>query len=173
MDIDLKKRQETPSWRHLRPSDLPALVRLADEMHPDAHERAEVFQEKLHLFPEGCFALEGGDGILGYAISHPWMENDIPPLDAFLDRLPDAPDCLFLHDVAIAAEGRGRGAAATLIGRLADIAQRERLPSLALVSMYGTATLWRRLGFERFGSDALSARLANYGAGAVYMKKII
>ncbi|MEK4032582.1 GNAT family N-acetyltransferase [Methylocystis sp. IM3] len=169
----MKKRQEAPSWRHLRPSDLPALVRLADEMHPDARERAEVFEEKLDLFPDGCFAFEGGGGLLGYAISHPWVDNDIPSLDAFLDQLPDAPDCLFLHDVAIAAERRGRGATATLIEQLTDIAKRERLPSLALVSMYGTEPLWRRRGFDCFRSDALSVQLAKYGAAAVYMKKII
>ncbi len=171
MDTDPAKDEKEPLWRPLRQSDLLAVVDLADELHPDAYERAEVFEEKLALFPAGCFALERDGAVLGYAIAHPWLENEIPPLDAFLNRLPDAPDCLFLHDVAIAAEGRGHGSAGALIDLLASVAQCERLFSLALVSMYGSDVLWRRLGFERFRSDRLSARLANYGAGAVYMKK--
>ncbi len=173
MEIDSGTGGNGALWRPMRHSDLMAVVHLADVLHPDARERPEVFAEKFSLFPAGCFALERGGAVLGYAISHPWLEKDVPPLDAFLERLPAAPNCLFLHDVAIASEGRGQGAAATLVGLLSRLARRQRLALLALVSIYGSDALWGRLGFTPVRSEGISARLASYGGAAVYMTRIV
>lgn len=160
-----------PVWRPLRRADLPAVVDLADLLHPDARERAEVFEEKWRLFPGGCFGLEQNGALLGYAISHPWRENEIPPLDAFLGELPKSPNCLFLHDIAIAVEGRGHASAAALVDRLMGIARDEKLPLLALVAMYGSDRFWRRLEFDPGGDNALDGQLEKYGARAIYMKR--
>lgn len=173
MKTHLGEGEVRPLWRPLRRADFEAVMRLADRLHPDAQERAEVFVEKWRLFPAGCFALEQNGAMLGYAISHPFRVNEIPPLDAFLGTLPDRPDCLFLHDVAIAAQGRGYGCAAVLIDRLVDIAKQQKLPALALVSLYGSNVLWTRLGFEHVQDDQLAAQLARYGESASYMKKRI
>ncbi len=43
------------------------------------------------------------------------------------------------------------------------------LPSLTLVAAYGTARLWRRFGFDDVADPALAAKLAAYGADAVYL----
>jgi GNAT superfamily N-acetyltransferase len=42
----------------MRPSDLPALLAVADAVHPNYPEDAAVFEERLALFPAGCLVLE-------------------------------------------------------------------------------------------------------------------
>lgn len=154
------------SWRPLTQADLPDVARIAGVVHPELPERREVFEEKLRLFPTGCFAFETAGGVAGYALAHPWTLDDIPPLDSFLKRLPSAPDCLYLHDVALLPAARGAGAAAALLTTLTRIASDRNLPALALVSVYGTARLWGRLGFEE---TTPTKKLGDYGPTARYM----
>ncbi len=165
-----KEANGRPFWRPLRQDDMAAVMAIATALHPEARERAEVFEEKRRLSPGNCFALQFEHALVGYLISHPWRQGDIPPLDAFLGGLPDTPDCLYLHDIAILAEARGCGCAAAAIERLADNARRMNLHALALVSLYGTDALWGRLGFVPIARGALSAGLGSYGENAVYMR---
>lgn len=155
------------SWRPLAPADLREVERIARAVHPALPERREVFEEKLRLFPAGCFALEIDGGVAGYALAHGWTLGAAAPLDRFLGALPAAADCLYLHDVALLPQARGMGAAAALMEKLATVAADNRLGALALVSVYGTDRLWRRLGFESL--EAASAQLPAYGAAARYM----
>lgn len=158
-----------PVWRPLRPGDLDALCDLAAAVHPGLPERREIFEEKLRLFPAGCFALEAAGALAGYALSHPWRLYDVPPLDAFLERLPASPDCIYLHDVAVAPAARRHGAARKLIERLSDVARTEGMRAIALTSVYGSDALWRELGFEGASNASLANNLQNYGRGALYM----
>lgn len=79
-----------PHWRHAHAGDLAAISAIAARIHPDLPERPEVLSEKLRLYPDGCCVLAAGNEIAGYGLAHPWMQRQIPPLDGFLDRLPDA-----------------------------------------------------------------------------------
>lgn len=157
------------TWRQMQARDLAAVDRIARATHPTLPERVEVFAEKLRLFPEGCFALESAERVLGYGLSHPWRLDDIPALDCYLGALPTAPTCLYLHDVAILPEARGAAAAARLIASLRQRAQAEGLGALALVSVHGADRLWRRLGFAPAPLGRLADKLAAYGPTAQYM----
>ncbi|WP_424361332.1 GNAT family N-acetyltransferase [Methylocystis parvus] len=158
-----------PVWRPLRFEDLDPLCGVAAAVHPSLPERREVFEEKLRLFPAGCFALDSAGALAGYAISHPWRLYEVPPLDAFLERLPDASDGLYLHDVAVTPAARGHGAGAALIERLSDIARKKGLGAIALTSVYGSDALWRKLGFEAALDNRLAGKLNSYGSSATYM----
>ncbi|MGJ0510173.1 MAG: GNAT family N-acetyltransferase [Methylocystis sp.] len=158
-------------WRALRATDIPEVVRIAAVLHPDFPERREVLEEKLRLFPAGCFALEKDTSLYGYALAHPWTPDDIPRLDAFLEKLPPSPTCLHLHDVAIMGPARGVGAAAAVEQVLSDVARERRLGTIALVSLYGTDRLWSRMGYRPRENAGLAEKLKDYGAGAVYMAK--
>jgi ribosomal protein S18 acetylase RimI-like enzyme len=160
---------DKPVWRPLRPADLDGLCRLAGEAHPGLPERREVFEEKLRLFPPGCFALETRGALAGYAISHPWRLYDIPPLDAFMENLPAAPDCLYLHDVAVAPAARGGGAAARMLERLSELARMKGFGVIALTAISGSEGLWRAMGFETSRDEGLANKLQSYGPGATYM----
>jgi hypothetical protein len=170
-DIPSYKGQPGSRWRPMREEDLCAVSDIAKALHPDMTERPEVFREKYSLFPAGCLSLELAGNMLGYAVAHPWVLNEIPPLDAFLRSLPARPDCVFLHDVAILQSARGRGATTALIDILSDIACRNGIEALALVSLYGTHIHWKRLGFVGKKNDLLAEKLRDYGPSATYMVK--
>lgn len=158
-----------PHWRHARTTDLDAISAVAARIHPDLPERPEVFAEKMRLYPDGCCVLVAGDEISGYGLAHPWMQQQIPPLDGFLDRLPDAADCLYVHDVAVLPDFRG-GVARVYVAAIEELARSSAITTLALVSVYGTRPLWERLGFLGVAPDAaLRDKLSCYGESATYM----
>jgi hypothetical protein len=157
------------SWRHMAAADLETVSRIAGQVHASLPERPDVLAEKFRLFPQGCFIFQGGEAILGYALSHPWRLRAIPPLDAFLNELPNAPECLYLHDAALLPEGRGHSASPRLIEELRRVAASSHLHWLALVSVYRTYLLWGRFGFSTVQDPDLSDKLNSYGSTAQYM----
>lgn len=158
-----------PTWRAMRQNDVDVVYAIADVVHADLFERRAVLVEKFERFPSGAFILEMNGKAVGYALAHLWTLGSIPQLDDFLGVLPDRPDCLYLHDVAVLEDARGHGSARNLIDILAAAASIQGLPSLALVSVYGTIGLWSACGFEEIVSPALSEKLAPYGPSARYM----
>lgn len=158
-----------PHWRRAHAGDLAAIGAIAARIHPDLPERLEVFAEKMRLSPGGCRVLVAGDAIAGYGLAHPWMQRQIPPLDGFLGRLPDAADCLYVHDVAVLPGCRG-GTARAYVTEIEALARSAGITTLALVSVYATRPLWEHLGFQGVAPDAaLRDKLASYGEGATYM----
>jgi ribosomal protein S18 acetylase RimI-like enzyme len=158
-----------PQWRPVRPTDLDAINLIADEIHTSLPERSEVFEEKCRLFPEGCFALVREEEVLGYGISHLWQIGDIPHLDTFLRKLPDSPNCIFIHDVAVLPQARGKNAAGEYIELIAAVARKYEITRLTLVSVYNTDVLWSRYGFKVVDNLSLVEKLDDYGQSAKYM----
>lgn len=156
-------------WRAMTATDLLDVQTIAATVHVCYPERPVVFAERLRLHPAGCFVLTDEAGsVVGYAISHPW-DGPPPALDTLLHALPPAPTTLYIHDVALLPPVRGQHAVADIVARLADRGRRERLLSLSLVAVGGTAPLWHRLGFRAQSKAAYAAKLASYGDGAVFM----
>jgi GNAT superfamily N-acetyltransferase len=159
-----------PHWRHACAPDLPAISMIAARIHPDLPERADVWAEKLQLYPDGCLVLAAGHEIAGYGLSHPWLQQQIPPLDHFLQKLPHSADCLYVHDVAVLSDFRGNGVARAYVAAIERLARSSGMTALALVSVYATRSLWERLGFRAVPGDAaLRGKLESYGASATYM----
>lgn len=158
-----------PHWRPALASDLRAIVAIAARIHPELHERSEVFADKIKLYPAGSRVLVAGDTIAGYGLAHPWNLHHVPPLDSLLERLPGDADCLYIHDVAVLLDFRG-GVARDYVADIAQLAHASGIATLALVSVYATRPLWERLGFHPVKADAgLRAKLASYGDNATYM----
>ncbi len=156
-------------WLPLTGGDIAEVFAAAARLHPALPERAEVLAEKLRLFPDGCRKFAAGGRLAGYGLAHPWTLGSAPKLDSFLGALPAAPDCLYLHDVAILPEARGRGAAGSYVGYLEGLARKLGFRHLTLVSVYGTVPLWEKLGFTVVSAGA--PPLPSYGPSAVYMVK--
>lgn len=156
-------------WRQTTASDLDAIEKIANVVHPHLLESREVFAEKYRLFPEGCFAYAENGIVLGYAFVHPWLMNDVPKLNKFLLRVPARPDCLLIHDVAVLQQARGQGASKALLELLTKLAKEREIPNLALVSVYNSHLHWARLGFEIVGDELLAGNLKSYGETARYM----
>ncbi|SPP94578.1 MULTISPECIES: GNAT family N-acetyltransferase [Bradyrhizobium] len=156
-------------WRPAHTCDLPAISALAARIHPALPERAEVLAEKMRLYPAGCRVLGADEGIVGYGLTHPWMQYRIPPLDSFLHELPDRADCLHLHDLAVLSGFRG-GVARDYVAEIERLARASHIATLALVSVYATRPLWERVGFRAVTADAeLRTKLESYGEGTTYM----
>ncbi len=161
--------KSVPNWQPLLESDLQSLNEIASQIHTTLPERPEVFADKLSRFPHGCRKLVLGNKMVGYGISHPSKLYSIPPSDEFLGSLPQPPECLYIHDVAVLTEGRGNNAAAVFVEATKALAGRMQIRCLALVSVYRTDTLWSRFGFRVVQNDALNGKLASYGPTAKYM----
>lgn len=156
-------------WEPLEPIDLPSVSTIADLVHLQLPERPDVFKEKLELFPQGCKKLIFEGKIAGYGLSHPWVLNSIPPLDTFLSKLPDHPDCFYIHDVAIVPDARGKNAADSFVKYLITLAARSGIGSISLVSVYMTTGFWKRFGFRVIKDIKLKDKLKPYGDTAKYM----
>lgn len=157
-----------PFWRPMRPDDLPAVNAVADRVHEAYPEDPQVFTERLALFPAGCRVAEGPQGPLGYAVAHPWGLLP-PPLDSLLQHLPAAPECLYLHDVALLPETRGAGLGEALVADLLALAPPIGAAKLALTAVYETPRYWSRFGFTPYRTPEIDAKLASYGPTAQFM----
>lgn len=155
-------------WRRMAAGDIPALMTLSERVHPTFYEGEAMFADRLALFPQGSLVLPGPDGALAaYAIGYPVRRFAPPPLDTVLGSLPAGADALYVHDVAVAPEWRGRKLAEPAIDRLLSLA--EPFGAAVLVSVYGTGPFWSRFGFRSVEDPALRAKLASYGEDAVFM----
>jgi GNAT superfamily N-acetyltransferase len=157
------------AWRPLTAPDLVEIHRIGMAIHAELPESPKVFEEKLRLFPAGCFVLTEHARVVGYSFCHPWRLRSIPPLDQLLIRLPASPDAMLIHDVAVLPQARGRGSTAVLVGSIETLAKRLAISHLALVSVYNTREFWARFGFEEIADSTLADKLASYGATARYM----
>ena len=162
-----------PVWTLASASDVDDIIRLAEAIHPAFPERPEVFAEKLSLFPSGCYVLVWHEEVVGYGLSHPWILNCIPPLDSLLDKVPGDTDCLYIHDVAILPEVRGRGSAALYVELMVERAHTIGVNFLALISVCQTVPLWARYGFEVANCSELGMKLQSYGPTARYMTRTL
>ena len=156
-------------WLPLLPADVESVKRIADIVHPTLPESMEVFLEKVILYPLGCRKLMFDNILSGYGICHPWRLNSVPRVDCFLNTLPPHPDCLYIHDIAILPQARGQNAAGIYIDYIKQLAIEYSIPSIALVSVYGTNVLWNRFGFHGVELTQLDNPLATYGKSAQYM----
>ncbi|MBV8743917.1 MAG: GNAT family N-acetyltransferase [Xanthobacteraceae bacterium] len=162
---------DVASWRAATAADLDAVERIGNAAHVTLQERAEVFANKLALFPQGCFVLARNGALTGYGIAHPWALGSVPALDTVMAALPAAPTCLYIHDVVVLEAARGQGAAGVLVDVFEAVARQHALASLALVSVYGTYVFWERYGFQTAPDPDLAAKLKSYGETARYMCK--
>lgn len=161
-----------PIWRPMTSADLDAVAAIAEVVHPAYPESPEVPAERLRLYPPGCRIAARGEAVLGYAVAHPGRLGRPPPLDRLLGSLPNAPDCLYLHDIALLPAARRFRLAAALIDDLADLARSAGLPVLALTAVNRSVEYWKRRGFAPFPTDdILREKLASYGDDALYMTR--
>ena len=160
----------TLQWRPMRPDDIPAVVDVARLSFPDHFEDRACFENRLALYPRGCFVLADADGpARGYLIAYPWKAESAPPLNTVIEGLPAAPDLIYLHDLALHPDARGGGVTGAIIERLAEQATEDGWPAVALVAVNDAVGFWSRHGFVEHPAEAMAAKLASYGADARYM----
>lgn len=113
----------------------------------DAVEDIATIQALWELAPETCLVAES-DRLLGYFIAHPWLSDDLPPLNVFLPGVPPGAKTLFIHDLALLPEARGRGIAQALATEGFSRARAEGLQNASLLSIQGSHPFWEKQGFR-------------------------
>lgn len=165
-----------PQWRPMQYADLPTVHVIGNIVHLQHYERPQIFDERLRLFPSGCFTLYDQDlydDLVGYAVAYPICLFDPPPLDSLLGSLPLAADCLYIHDVALLPAWRKKGQGSTVVKLLKELARSKGTPWMSLVSIHDSRPFWEKQGFQTFhfviGSTTSSEKIASQGSGAIYM----
>jgi len=160
----------TLEWRPMRPDDIEAVTAVARLSFPDHFEDQTCFENRLALYPRGCFVLTDGQGpTRGYLIAYPWKTESAPPLNTVIEGLPADATLIYLHDLALHPDARGGGVTGAIVELLAGQAAEDGWPAIALVAVNDAVGFWTRHGFVEQPAEAMAAKLASYGADARYM----
>jgi GNAT superfamily N-acetyltransferase len=158
-------------------ADLPCVMAIQAEAYAAADfapEQPAVFRDRMTLAPGLCLvACDAAGAVLGYLLSHPWVDAAPPALHSALGALPPAAVCWYLHDCAVASRAHGQGMAAVLYAQALAQARAQGLVRGALVAVGGAAGYWQRLGYQVRDLGAGQSKLAAYGPGAAYMVRAL
>lgn len=163
------------AWRPMRPEDIDAVVEVARLSFPDHFEDRACFENRLALYPRGCFVLagDGSEPALGYLIAYPWRTDAAPALNTVIQGLPATAEVLYLHDLALDPRARGGGRTGAVVERLAEQAAEDGWPAIALVAVNAAAGFWARHRFEPRDPPGMAQKLASYGDDARYMVRTL
>ena len=153
-------------------ADLDDVARIAVVGFPDHFEGRPCFENRLALYPSGCFVLAADDGPpQGYLVAYPWPAESAPALNALIPAIPADAAVMYLHDLTLLPTVRGGGWSRPIVTRLVEEARGTGWSTLALVAVNDAAPFWERHGFTVVEAPGMATKLAGYGADARYMKR--
>jgi len=159
-------------WRAMTTEDLNGVVEVARLSFPDHFEGYDCFEERLRLAPEGCFVLSSTEGdIRGYLVAYPFRRHAAPPLNSLIGQIPEGPETIYLHDLALHPETRGGGHTRAVVERLAEQSKAAGWSLISLVAVNNAADFWGRMGFVAQTPPGMAEKLATYGEDARYMER--
>jgi predicted N-acetyltransferase YhbS len=151
----------------LTETDLDAVLAVQAACYPPAmQEAAEVVRARLRASPDTVLVARDAQGVCAYLFAYPSRLGKVTPLGGHF-ALPDAPDTLYLHDLAVAPRAAGQGVARRLVAAL--LARAGGLRHSALVSVQDSRPFWESMGYAAAAGDA--SALATYPTDAQYMTK--
>ncbi|MEO6919635.1 MAG: GNAT family N-acetyltransferase [Collimonas sp.] len=132
----------------MRDTDIAAVMRIQAECYPTSMlESEEVLRARLALAPATCWIWSSTQqSAAAYLFSYPSNKDAITALGGQF-KLAATPDCLYLHDLAVAPSARGRRAANALVAAALAHARVTGLAWSALVSVQQSQTFWVTLGY--------------------------
>ena len=160
-------------WRAMTPDDIADVVAIAAVVHQKFYEEPAVFLERLQLFPCGAWCLERERSVIGYALSHPWCEGELPSLNSLLGKVPEVATTYYIHDLALLPAARGTRAAGELVSSLTSLARSRDCLSMTLIAVNGSRSFWEKQGFCVADHPEMSAKLYSYEESAVMMVKTL
>ena len=158
------------SIRLMNERDIGAVVAIQLEAYScDLLESEAVIRARRASAPEHAWVAEDDLGVCAYLFAYHSRVGKVTPLDGEF-RIPAQPDCLYLHDLAVARRAAGRRIGPTLVGEALSQARQQRLPFSALVSVQDSTPFWSRLGYSPRQPDPEHAEhLCSYQVPATYM----
>lgn len=163
---------------HIRPArmaDLPAIMRIQAQCYTAiVPESAASMGAKIQASPDTCLVASAGTDadLCAYFLAVPWRFDSPPSLDQAHCTLPAEPDCLYLHDLAVAPARRSTGAGHALVQKMLAVFRDSPFDKACLIAIQGARTYWQKHGFEPVLplAPALHHQISGYGADARYMQ---
>lgn len=160
--------------RPLTMRDLPAALAIQSAVYPSCLvESADAFASRLSVPVQFCLAAVSRGELVAYLLAHGWPRHDPPPVNAILAPSASS-EVLFIHDLAVGANGRGLALGRRLVNTAFALAADRKLACAELIAVEGAAAYWQTLGFAQADvPPELEARLALYGHDARWMTRKI
>jgi GNAT superfamily N-acetyltransferase len=153
--------------RNITDSDLDEVMRVQWSVYrPELQEPRQAFARKLELFPRGALGCYDGGRLIGYLFCIPWVLGSPVPFGDETTALPRSPECLYIHDLGVVPERRGKGVGRALACRALKLGRSLGFKAYALTAVQGSEAFWQRWGFTELGRMEYCA-----GIPAVYMVK--
>ena len=156
------------SIRAIDESVWPGALCVQEESYADVFpETVEVLKSKWRTSPDTCFVYTDKNGeVLGYLLSHPWPSDCVPKLHEEI-TLHDVSNNLYLHDLAVSNNARGKGVSQKLVNSLLQAAHTLGYKTISLVAVQGAGKFWSKYGFARAADIPLPD---SYGRDAQFMR---
>ena len=160
------------SIRPMLVSDLSKVLRIQELCYTSVPpESKESLEAKLQACPSTCFVASLHGETVGYLIGLLRRFDHPPELNAATCVVPDSPNCLYLHDLAVSPQVRSAGVGRALVGRFLLAFKESRMRRASLIAVQDSAPYWQRFGFAPVCmSDVIRNKLVTYGTGVVYME---
>lgn len=167
------RQHQEGAVRSMNETDLPAVLAVQAACYPPAmQEAAAVVLARLRAAPGTTLVASDEEGVCAYVFAYPSRLGQLTPLGApFL--LADAPDTLYIHDLAVAPRALGRGLARALAQALMARGRAQGLRHGALVSVQDSRRFWEGLGYRLDAARPPCPVLASYPDGALYMTRAL
>ena len=124
-------------------------------------EDVNVLKSKWYASPETCFIyLNNENKILAYLLSHPWCSDNPPKLyeEVSVNKKTSS---LYLHDLALSIEARGRGIAGVMVENLINKARTLSFTKIMLVAVQGSTSFWAKYGFMTIDNATVCTSYGN------------
>ncbi|MGV3511289.1 MAG: GNAT family N-acetyltransferase [Novosphingobium sp.] len=160
--------------RPLETRDLPEALAIQSAVYPAfLIEPAEAFASRLNVPAQFCLAAVRNGELVAYLLAHGWPRQSPPPVGAELSVSAPS-EILFIHDLAVGANGRGLALGRRLVKRAFELASLQQLTRAELIAVEDAAAYWKTLGFAEEEIPAtLEAKVAAYGQSARWMTRAI
>jgi glyoxylase-like metal-dependent hydrolase (beta-lactamase superfamily II)/ribosomal protein S18 acetylase RimI-like enzyme len=154
---------KTPEKSHIRPmteKDIDSVMKIQSLAYDKAYQEGkETFETKFSAFPSGCWIAEAEGCAVGYLFSYPSMINNPTALDVKTEYIPEAPDCYYIHDLAVNPEFHGKGIGRILFNKARQFAIDYQVRNMSLVSVQNSWTFWEKMGFCRLSESEMTENM--------------
>lgn len=143
------------------------ILRIQEEAYTELPpEDVSILKSKWLSSPHTCSIYSSNENkILAYLLSHPWGSDNPPKLN---EEAPvnNETSNLYIHDLALSNEARGKGIARALVENLINNAKTQGFTKILLVAVQSSSSFWAKYGFMVIGNAAICP---SYGSSAKLM----
>ena len=125
------------SIRLMHDQDIPAILDIQTEAYAsDLLESEAIIRARRASAPRHAWVAEDDQGVCAYLFAYHSRVGKVTPLDGEF-RTPAQPDCLYLHDLAVARRAAGRRIGPALVREALGQARQQQLRFSALIADAG------------------------------------